>query len=128
MATNIDALAIRRELNGLPGAGWLTPRAMGPDGWLFMHESGRRHVIVTCADYPPDNADWVHASMTGADNVPTYHELAALHRAVFGDGWAYQVFTPTSEHVNIHDRALHLFGRLDGAPALPDFTRGTGSI
>jgi hypothetical protein len=33
------------------------------------------------------------------------------------------VFAPPSEHVNIHDHALHLWGRLDGARVLPDFGR-----
>jgi hypothetical protein len=38
------------------------------------------------------------------------------------------VFAPPTDHVNIHEYALHLFGRLDGTPALPDFTAGSGSI
>jgi hypothetical protein len=77
---------------------------------------------------PVDEHEWVHASMTGAEDVPTYAELGILRQAVYGDGWAYQVFAPADQHVNIHQRALHLFGRLDGKPALPDFTFGSGSI
>ena len=53
--------------------------------------------------------------------------LADLHAAVFGAGYAYQVFAPPSEHVNIHEFALHLWGRLDGRSALPEFGAG-GSI
>jgi hypothetical protein len=47
---------------------------------------------------------------------------------VFGDRWAYQVFAPPADHINLHNFALHLWGRLDGKPVLPDFTFGTGSI
>jgi len=60
--------------------------------------------------------------------MPSYNDLAMLHAAVFESGWAYQVFVPPGEHVNLHDFALHLFGRLDGAPVLPDFTYGMRSI
>jgi hypothetical protein len=84
-------------------------------------------VIVTQADH--DGVDWLHASIAWQDRDPNYAELAALHAGVFGRRrWAYQVFAPTTEHVNIHEHALHLFGRVDGAPALPDFTHGTRSI
>jgi hypothetical protein len=124
--SNINALAVRRELNR-PWAGWLRPIPHGPDGWRFDHETKMRSIIVTCAPLLDDN-EWVHASMTGINDVPPYADLVVLHRAVFGDGWAYLPFAPPAEHVNICGNALHLFGRLDGKPALPDFTLGTGSI
>jgi hypothetical protein len=40
---------------------------------------------------------------------------------VFGHGWSYQVFAPPSQHVNIHEHALHLWGRVDGTNVLPSF-------
>jgi hypothetical protein len=123
MATNLDALAIRRAL----GQGdWLPPRPMGPDGWSYLHRRSDSSVIVTCALF--DGVEWLHASISHPDVMPSYDDLKLLHAAVFGAGWAYQVFAPPADHVNIHQRALHLFGRLDGAAALPDFTMGTGSI
>lgn len=91
-----------------------------------MNVDGQSSVIVTCADHEGD--DWVHASVAHADTMPTYTDLKALHAAVFGNGWAYQVFAAPSDHVNIHEYALHLWGRLDGKPVLPDFTEGLGSI
>lgn len=126
-ATSVDALAIRRVLNErIPK--WSVPQRFGPDGWVFLRGSPRRSLIVTVAP-ADDGCDWVHASMAGLDGeLPTYEELTALHAAVFGDGWAYQLFAPRAQHVNIHEHALHLFGRLDGAAALPDFTYGSGSI
>lgn len=120
--TSFDALAIRRRLGR---SNWAAPAPFGPDGWSFMNLDGHTSIIVTCA--LGDGDDWVHASIA-RDTMPTYADLKMLHDAVFGDGWAYQVFAPPSEHVNIHEHALHLWGRLDGKPALPDFTNGSGSV
>ena len=119
----MDVLNIRRVLGRRD---WLAPRPFGPCGWRLGHADGIGSVIVTEADH--DGDDWVHASIAWAETMPTYDDLKLLHLAVFGDGWAYQVFAPPSDHVNIHAYALHLFGRSDGKPALPDFTGGTGSI
>lgn len=116
----------------LVGAGWAVETAdgFGPSGLTLTVTAGGRRgsVVVTQADRD-DGEEWLHASVAWADSVPTYEDLTTLHRAVFGRRrWAYQVFAPETEHVNIHEHALHLFGRADGAPALPDFTHGTGSI
>lgn len=124
MTGNINALQVRRRL----GRGnWTTPIPFGPDGWATQSFDGHSSVIMTCAP-ADDGNEWVHASIAHDDRMPTYADLKLLHAAVFGDGWAYQVFAPPSDHVNIHEHALHLWGRLDGKPALPDFTNGTGSI
>ncbi len=81
-------------------------------------------VIISCAEH--DGVEYLHASIAG-DELPSYAELVALHRAVFDSGYAYQVFAPPAQHVNIHECALHLWGRLDGRPVLPEFGAG-GSI
>ena len=121
--TTFDALGIRRRL----GRGnWSAPRPFGVDGWAFTYLSGRGSVIVSAAPY--EGEMWVHASVAWAEQMPTYSDLKWLHAAVFGDGWAYQVFAPPSEHINLHQHALHLWGRADGKAALPDFTDGLGSI
>lgn len=123
MASNLDVLTIRRLLGR---SNWSTPAPFGPDGWALSRLDGTASVILTVADH--DGDEWVHASIARPTSMPDYEDLKVLHAAVFDDGWAYQVFAPSSEHVNIHSFALHLFGRLDGKPALPDFTDGTGSI
>lgn len=120
---NLDALTIRRRLGR---SVWSTPTPFGPDGWRFSDLGGDGHIILTCADHEGDQ--WVHASMSRRGRVPDYADLKHLHAAVYGDGWAYHVFAPPADHVNIHEHVLHLFGRLDGKPALSDFTDGTGSI
>jgi hypothetical protein len=122
MTTTLDPLHIRRILGRET---WRAPSPFGPDGWRYDH---RLHGSVIVTNAAHGEHDWVHASIAWPDRMPSYDDLKLLHRAVFGDGWAYQVFAPPADHVNIHSFALHLFGRLDGAPVLPDFTEGTGSI
>lgn len=121
--TNFDALAIRKALGR---KNWAAPQRMGPDGWSFTRFDRSGSVVITCA--PHGDNEWIHASIAWAERMPSYLDLKMLHTAVFGDGWAYQVFAPPLDHVNLHPYALHLWGRLDGKPALPDFTDGTGSI
>jgi hypothetical protein len=120
---SFNPLRIRKVLGRVV---WGPPIPFGPDGWRFDRAERTGSVIVTCA--PKDGLDWVHASIAYPTHMPGYEDLKTLHRAVFGNGWAYQVFAPPSDHINIHNFALHLFGRLDGKPVLPDFTEGTGSI
>jgi hypothetical protein len=100
-------------------------RAHGPDGWSFTSPDRHASVIVSCADFGA--GEIVHASVA-RDTPPSYADLVALHRAVWGDtGYSYQMFVPTKYHVNIHPNCLHLWGRLDGQPIaeLPVLTEGT---
>lgn len=92
----------------------------GPDGWVFLGRSGS-HVIVSCSAGFEDGQEWVHASISHADRMPTYEDLTALHDSVFGNAPAYQCFVPATEHVNLHEFCLHLWGRADGTPTLPNF-------
>jgi len=84
-------------------------------GWSFE----RCSVIVST--HFEGETPWLHASIA-RDHMPAYADLVMLHRAVY-PGFAYQVFAPPSSHVNIHPYALHLWGRADGEPAMPDFGR-----
>lgn len=121
MASHIDGLLLRRVMGP---AEWLPPDPFGPDGWRMLHRDGDGAVIATCAEESATvDTLWAHASISRRDRIPTYDDLKLLHRAVFfrGPGWAYQVFAPASEHVNIHPYTLHLWGRLDGTPVLPEF-------
>lgn len=93
------------------------------DTWVF--EGVGMRVFVS---YDPDSepgVGWVHASIAYAtpNRMPSYADLKRMHHGVFGDGHAYQVFAPAAEHVNIKGNVLHIWGRLDGKPVLPDFGR-----
>ncbi len=116
----IDGLAIRRRLGRDQ---WFAPQPMGPDGFSFVAKDGNGSIIVTGWD--DRGVEWIHASMTRATTLPSYEDLKLLHAAVWPDGNAYQAFVPPEDHVNIHPRALHLWGRADGARLLPDLPRGT---
>jgi len=116
----------------------MKPRQIGAGmGWIdsFLAVGGKaaRRVIVSTDELPATRPAgtltvWIHASLSRPDRMPDYEDLKHLHQAVFGDGWAYQVFAPPAEHVNGHETCLHLFGRADGLPVLPDFTHGLGEI
>lgn len=122
-----DVLAIRKRLGK---DSWSKPYEFVKHQWVYDSLwSSTRRIIVSSAPWitPGDEGmvDWLHASISGKI-LPTYDDLKMLHQAVFVDGWAYQVFAPPHRHINIHDKVLHLFGRVDGQPQLPDFQAQLG--
>lgn len=106
---------------------WLSPEPFGPDGWRFDRKDRTARIIATVAEAPDGSREWLHVSISRPDRMPEYADLTLLHRAFYGDRWAYQVFAPPNAHVNIHPFALHLWGLLDGSPLLPNFG-SAGSI
>lgn len=124
MADLINALEIRKALG--PKL-WGPPRLMPPDGCQLVAKDGDAKVIVSgfyeswFFDVANDTG-WIHASISRSSGIPSYDDLVMLHRAVWGEaGVAYQAFVPPSQHINIHARALHLWGRADGQAVLPNF-------
>lgn len=99
------------------------PAWYGPTGVVLSLTRDGAHagsVIVTTASH--DGEEWVHASIAWDDHMPDYGDLVSLRDAVFGPRReCYQVFPPASRHVSIHNFALHLWGRADGASVLPAF-------
>ena len=76
-----------------------------------------------------DGRVWMHMSVSHRSRIPTWQELAWVKSMFLGDREAYQVLPPQRRYVNIHPHVLHLFALLEGdSAALPDFTRGTGSL
>lgn len=115
---NLDIKGIGARL----GPNW-TPEEWGRDTVRFVGPN--RTIIVS---YDPDSepgVEWVHASISYWDEwrVPTYSDLKQLHAAVFPTGHAYQAFVPPEQHINIRSNVLHLWGRFDDAPVLPNFGR-----
>jgi len=123
---HVNALAIARRL---PTKEWLAPR-VDPvtGGWLYVRRDRLVAIIVSAGESAEamlgessDHSLWLHASIARRDRMPDYDDLVLLHHAAFGDAWAYQCFAPPAAHINIHPRALHLWGRVDGEPAMPNF-------
>lgn len=121
MTTSFKPLKIRQELlRHYKAVG--RPAEFGPDGWQYLMRTDDgewRSMFITCAAH--EGVEWVHASLAASEHVPSYEEMCWMHKAIFGDGYAYQQFVPRTSHVNIHEFALHLWGRLDKSPAMPDF-------
>jgi hypothetical protein len=120
MTTSFHILDIRKRLGKEV---WGIPEEFGPDGWSFDNLIEHGHIIITSdpEGYFGAPGEWWHASMSFRGRLPSYEEMDRLHRAVWPEGYAYQVAAPPSKHVNIHPNVLHLFGRADGANVLPDF-------
>lgn len=120
----VDPAEIRRRMGPYV---WEPPKVL-PDGFAMVRRDQTRSVIVSVSrDYPdnPGDVAWIHASIApirSTEQVVGYDELCDLKRGVWGpDGWAFQVFAARDEHVNIRGNALHLWGRVDGRRAHPNF-------
>lgn len=107
-----------------------------PNGFSYDVPSFRNgmkmHIIETYA--PHDGHEWHHVSMSIKSNdgtrhaMPNYDDMVYVKQHLMGDEtWAYQVFAPKADHVNIHNWTLHLWRCVDGPNPLPEFAR-FGSI
>ncbi len=123
-------------------AGWEAPYVLPPlwheplwsrrglDGTAtFDCTSKRLRVLLSCS-HELDGRAWLHLSVSHQKRIPNWDELVFAKEAFLGDREAYKVIPPRSRYVNINPFVLHLYALHDpaAAPALPDFTRGTGSI
>lgn len=114
-----DPGEVRSKLELGTGKPWRT-RTFGESGFLLV--SAPLSVIYTWADEEETpGLLWLHASIAHANRMPRYEELQLLHASVFGPRWGYEIFAPAAAHVNLHEYARHLWGRLDGQAVLPNF-------
>ena len=105
---------------------WRHHEAQEPVATWLTHPDGRRVMISVLIE--ADGHPWLHVSVSHAQRLPTYAELADTKRAFVGpERKAIQVFPAETEHVNVHPFCLHLWCRLDGS-SLPDFSRGRGMV
>ena len=91
------------------------------DGWACRQKDGGLRVIVDC-ELKADGNEWIHVSYSRAKENPTHADTVRVKRAFLGDRYAYAVFPPESQYVNIHAHCLHLWARADGSAALPEFS------
>jgi len=100
---------------------------LGEDGAKYENRAFKLRAIVSCAE-ERDGRLWLHLSVSHRERLPSWREMVECKELFLGNREAYQVVPPRERYVNIHPRTLHLFALLDGAPALPDFTRESGSL
>jgi hypothetical protein len=111
---------------------WIITQA-GIDGDAWQ----RGHVkVIWSLAIEQDDQPWLHVSVsrehTPAEPVilPSYFDMKRAKALVIGtDRFAYSVWAPTDEHVNINPGVLHLFAPMgETGPSLPDFTKGLQTL
>lgn len=118
-----EAIDVQGILDRLYDNRW-TIENYGDDSIKFHGPSAQMIIVSWDPDTEP-GVPWLHASWSHVDAVrmPSYSDLRQMYRAVFPLGYAYQVFAPGGDHINITPNVLHLWGRADGVPVLPNFGR-----
>lgn len=100
--------------------GWELLQKWG-DGWACRQKDGGLRVIVDC-EPKADGHEWIHVSYSRAKETPNHADTVRVKEAFLGDRYAYAVFPPSENYVNIHAHCLHLWARADGAAVLPEFS------
>ena len=124
-----DPAIVRGVLAKVPPA-W-SMSIVNDDGAMFTR--GNIQVIISVG-YQTDGKIWIHVSCCGRRSersyfLPSWEDMKRVkHDFIGADRWAYQIFPAEKDYINQNPYVLHLFSLLDGEPALPDFTKGTGSI
>ncbi len=101
--------------------------SIASDGGRYVSEVLSLCAIVSC-QFERDGRPWIHLSVSHRVRVPSWREMREVKELFLGNREAYSILPPRERYVNIHPNVLHLFALLDGAPVLPDFTWGTGSL
>jgi hypothetical protein len=126
----VDPATVKAALARVPPS-WTMCGVWETNGGIFTR--GSLQVIYSVSRYD-DGEIWVHASVCGRTPrggfyLPSFDELKRVKRDFIGeDRWAYQVFPSAKDYVNENPYVLHLYARMGGEPALPDFTWGLGGI
>lgn len=118
-------LAWVRDALGPCPAGW--QQVAAPMYGQFAFQNWKAQLQVIYSGDVIAHERWLHVSVVKRTGMPTYDDMVVVKQAFLGDRLAVQVFVPKAEHVNIHERCLHLWCNLDRR-VTPDFTGGTGSI
>lgn len=133
---NLDKIAEARRASFYAGSELDARPAYLPPQWRLVDRGGDGAAykrvdglaVIASASLQQDGKRWLHVSLSRANRLPSYEDLAHVKRVFVGeDRFAVQVFAPKAQHVNLHAYCLHLWCCLDGHP-LPDFSQGTGSV
>jgi hypothetical protein len=102
--------------------GWQIAQPWG-DGFALRQIGGGLRVIVDC-EIKGDASLWLHVSVSRANYTPTHDDMARVKVDFIGDDrYAYSVWPPREQYVNIHNHCLHLWARMEGdGRVLPEFS------
>ena len=90
------------------------------EGHCFVHRNGLR-VIIDCEE-KDDGRRWVHVSVSRKNWTPSHDDMCLVKRSFIGNRYAYAVFPPEEQYVNIHRYCLHLWALAEGdGRVLPEF-------
>jgi hypothetical protein len=80
-------------------------------------------VLIDCEEKADGNR-WIHVSVSRKKWTPTHEDMVLVKEAFIGDRYAYSVWPPKAEYVNIHAHCLHLWALWDGKDGrvLPEFS------
>lgn len=119
-------LARRSAVPRLLKAGWVW-RIEGEDGLGIFDLPKRNLRIIHSIARELDEQVWAHVSVSRRDRtMPTWEQTRDAWWLIYDTIPGVIVVAPRDEHVNIAE-VSHVWGCLT-APAVPDFTRGGGSI
>ena len=103
--------------------GWTIIDRWG-DGYRLLQKGGGLRVIVDC-EMKADGSPWLHVSVSRKSWTPTHEDMARVKRDFIGDDrYAYSIWPPKENYVNIHSHCLHLWARMDtpDGRVLPEFS------
>ena len=127
----VDASIVRGVLARVPPAWSAIEVDAEAGGGAFRRGSIQ---VLMSVSYESDQRIWIHVSACGRRSakdyfLPSWEDMKRVKHDFIGpDRWAYQVVPAEKDYVNQNPNVLHLYTLLDGQPALPDFTKGTGTI
>lgn len=92
-------------------------------GHALREKSGGLRVLVDCEE-KEDGHRWLHVSFSRKDWTPNHADTVKVKEAFIGDRYAYVVYPPREEYVNIHQHCLHLWSKWteDDGRVLPEFS------
>ncbi len=92
-------------------------------GFQLRQSRGGLRVLVDC-EFKPDGKPWLHVSYSRKDWIPSHADTCLIKADFIGDRYAYAVFPPASQYVNIHEKCLHLWACMEGDDGrmLPEFS------
>lgn len=109
---------------------WVHHPLWRPGFYAYRQAKTGMNVIVSVMR-EEDEQRWLHVSLAYKTRLPSWDDIKMVKSIFIGDNrFAYQVFPPVDQYVNLHPFVLHLWSCVDveAGAVLPDFRGGGNSI